>query len=155
MSVARTKHNFENGITLIELVVTLTVVAIIAGFIGRPLINLVETKLSIDKHTEQQADIEYALSRISNEIRFGLKIDCTVPNSIKIGSGKSLVVYKYENSNFVVQTKNPDETNILVGDIRNSNPFSCVKPSSQTPNLYELTLISSGRLYMVRAYQRQ
>ena len=165
MSVARTTQNAQNGVTLIELVVTLTVLAIITGFVGRPLVNLVETKLSIDEQTDQQADIEYALSRISNEIRFGSGIPicsttgaATYNNVIKIPKSGKTIAYKYFGTDFVVENKESKERKILVNSVNKNKPksFSCEKLSgSGTSNLYELILESDGKTYMVRALQRQ
>ena len=160
MSVERTKQNSEKGVTLIELVVTLIVLAIIAGFLGRPLISLVETKLLINEQTDQQADIEYALSRISYEVRFGPEVqDCpTDSGGIKIESKQGLKEYKYNGTDLVVETKAPAKTEILVPDI---DGFDCVTRYGNPPNpygppnLYELTLVSGREPYVVRALQRQ
>ena len=153
MSFERIKKNHQNGVTLIELIITLTVLAVIAGFLGRPLISLIETKLLIDGQTDQQADIEYALSRISNEIRFVSEGDaCPTVSRVEVGSGNGVVEYRYEVENLVVATKDPVKTEVLVSNI---NAFDCTKPSNKTPNLYELILLSDGDTYIVRGLQRQ
>ena len=154
MSIAHTTQNAQDGVTLIEIVVTLVVLAGIAGFVGRPLINLIETKFLINERTDQNAGIEYALSRISNEIRFGPKVHgCLASgNGIKIKSKKGSKEYKYRGTDLVVKKEDLEKTDILVPDIDN---FSCDKPSNKTPNLYEVILISGGETYMVRAIQRR
>ncbi|RZU98610.1 PulJ/GspJ family protein [Spiribacter vilamensis] len=159
MGVARFIHNAEDGVTLIEMVATITLLAVIGGFIGQPLINLIETKFVIDEQTDQEADIEYALSRVANDIRFSSGIPtCPTSNAIEIPGSAGLVEYKYRGTDFVIVNKEFEEGEVLFSVIDKDEPYNfyCER-LLETPstNLYELILKLDGESHLVRATPRQ
>ena len=71
MTVQRRKNEAQQrGFSLIEIVIVIAILSVIAGFIGRPLVDLIQNRVEIVQRTDGRADVAYALSRISNEIRF-------------------------------------------------------------------------------------
>ncbi|AGY91204.1 hypothetical protein SPICUR_00895 [Spiribacter curvatus] len=144
----------HKGFTLIELVVTLAVLGILASFIGRPLIDLIENRTELEQQTDQQANIEYALARITDEVRFrGLKINCN-PGSISFGTPQQTVYQRNTATNELVVNQTPmastASSSILVNNVTR---FEC-KTIPPAQALHELVLESDGAVYTVRAFKR-
>ena len=137
------------GFTLIEVVVTLSIVGFFAGLVGAPLINMMTIKKGINEKIAQDADATFALKKISNEIRFGgddspcsggdtVAIDTTAGSSI----GYNLV------GDELKLIENGNDSVMLTG----VKGFSCNEIGSL--DLYELTLELESKTYKSRAYRR-
>ena len=137
-----------NGFTLIELVVTLTLLGIIAGFVGAPLITMIEARQDINEKVAQDADAVFALGKISNEIRFGgISSGCSEGSDAVTTNTSSSPKYKLTNDNNLIEENNDS---VIVTDVVN---FSC-DPLGSGLDLYELTLELKSRTYTTRAYHR-
>ena len=151
MNTCNRTVNSAIGFTLIELVITLGVLGTLAAFIGRPLVDLIQNRATIEQQTDQDADIEYALSRISDEIRFrDSSIQC---NSDSVSFGGNETVYRWDIGvdQLIVEQASPPTTAILVDQVDN---FSCatINPVS---DLHALVLECNGESYAVRALRRK
>ena len=133
------------GFTLIEVVITLLVLGVLSAFIGRPLIDLIQTRTNVSDNVGRQADIEYALSRMAKEIRLSAADEdvgkCNATNSKILEIGENS--YGIESANLVLNKQ------ILVEDIGNEG-FTCKKLNPQELYLYELTIDYAS----VRAFKR-
>lgn len=87
--MSRRGHRGEKGFTLIEVIVTLLVLAIVGGFVGRPLIGLVQTRANLNDSVASQADRDYALTRMAQAVRLSTPAEpvlCdTGPATLSVG----------------------------------------------------------------------
>jgi len=143
----------ERGLTLIEIVVTLAILGIVAGVVGRPLISLIESRTTIGEAASRQADIDYALARMVSEIRLSSDtetVECPAPpptddTVLSIGDSE----YSLNSSNGQALLLNDEVLLKNVGD------FSCEELDSSL-RLYQLEIEVPERsdIYSVRAFKR-
>ena len=148
----------QRGLTLIEIVITLLVLAIIAAFVGRPLINLIQSRVNVNETTTQQADVEYALTRIGDEIRFR----AATPNDSFSCSGNEVVFNdKTPFSGYIMEEEEGELVTKPANDVlvKNIENFICTEIKSGAggkagTNLYEIELVSDSKNFKTRAYRR-
>ena len=140
----------ELGVTLIEMVITIAVLGIIAGFIGRPLINLLENRQRLNRQSDQAESIDYALSRMTNDVRFEKgAVQC---NAGTLSVGAPPVVYQYDagQNTLYLERINPPERFELVANV---NSFTCTNVEAGV-SLYELAISTDTGDIAVRAFRR-
>jgi len=124
---------------LLEVVIALLLLGIIGAVIARPFINLIEARQTVSDATARQVDIDYALTRMSKEIRLSDDSDQVVcnDNTLAIGSQS----YELDGESLDL---NGDR---LIGNVEE---FTCSRVGPSNLRLYELT-IDDARL---RAFKR-
>lgn len=138
-------HNQQNGLTLIEIVVTLAVLAIVAAFVGRPLISLIESRTNVNEMSDQAADVQYSLTRIGDEIRFrGGTFECSA-SEVTFTQDGSVDTYELNGDELVL-----NNSNVIAKDIQD---LQCTEIGSET-GLYRLDIDSNNRTASVRAFRR-
>ena len=145
------------GLTLLEIVVTLAVLAVIAALVGKPIVNLVESRLRIGEAAARQADIDYALTRLATQIRQSDRdtdIICTQGPTAQLAVtvDGSTTRYQRTGRRLVIDSEATDE--ILIGDLDNENGFTCRAPGAGL-RLYEVELKTGDRRYQATAFKRQ
>lgn len=145
------KQKPQRGLTLIEIVVTLAILGVLAALVGRPIVNLVQSRLQIGEAVTRQADIDFALSRMATQIRQSDR------NGIKqcgdgSGNGRVLEV-RLEGEDTVYELQGTDvlaDANVLV---ENVDGFACNEINADL-RLYVMTLNTGGRDYEITAFKR-
>lgn len=138
-------RHHAHGFTLIEIVVTLVVLGVVAGFVGMPLISMVSSRATINEEIRRNADAVFALEKISNEIRFtGLAVGgCNTTNQITTNTDQ----YKLTSDAELVHASSGS---VMLTDV---NDFGCSSVSSSL-DLYEISLEIDNEIYNSRAYIR-
>ena len=131
--------NSSSGFTLIEVVITLLLLGVIGAIIARPLINLIEARQTVSDAAARQVDIDYALTRMSKDLRLSDDSDPVVCNTsgLDIGSQR----YEFDGGNLVLNSE------LLVVDV---NKFTCEAIGPSSLRLYKL-VIDDAR---IRAFKR-
>ena len=134
-------HRLKNsdGFTLIEVVITLLLLGVIGAIIARPLINLIETRQTVSDATARQVDIDYALTRMSKEIRLSDDSESVACNAdaLEIGGQR----YELDAGDLLLNGAP------LVDDV---DQFTCERLQPSSLRLYQLS-IDDARM---RAFKR-
>ncbi|PYZ99408.1 hypothetical protein A6K26_009185 [Gammaproteobacteria bacterium 2W06] len=139
-------HDQQRGLTLIEIVITLAVLAIVAAFVGRPLISLIESRTNVNEMSDQPADVQYSLTRIGDEIRFRSDTFQCSASEVTFTQDGSVDTYQLIGDELVAN----DDSNVIAKDIQD---FQCTEIGSDT-GLYRLDIDSNNRTASVRAFRR-
>ena len=141
-------RDHAKGFTLIEIVFTLAILGVVAGFVGTPLISMTIARATINERVTQDADAVFALEKISNEIRFG----GAIPSECSAGDedGKDTTSSTTYNLRSDEEVFVDGSGSTILTDV---TEFTC-EEFSEIPGLYELTLKLKTQTYTSRAYRR-
>lgn len=142
--------NSERGFTLIEVILTIIVLAVVGAFVARPLIDMVQTQSSISGVAASQADREYAITRMAKAIRlsdFSEPVSCgDFPETLSVGDDD--FVYDAGAKALALNGE------VIVSGI---DDFQCERLDSRL-RLYELVVgvqTAQQRPQVIRAFKRE
>ncbi len=86
MRAAATRHINAHGFTLIEMMVALIIMAILGLMAWRGLDGLIRGKERIESHSEQQRDLQYALTLLDRDCQAMVVRDDKLSNPVALGT---------------------------------------------------------------------
>ncbi|MEX0383541.1 type II secretion system protein [Spiribacter sp. 1M153] len=140
----------QRGITLIEMIITITVLGIIGGFISQPLLTLLQNQQTVTTQSDQAEELEYALSRMAGDVRFAKTSIVCSGNSLSIGNPATTYRYDAGSNALFVDQRNPTRSEILVSNVTD---FTCERVRTDLA-LFDLDLTVDNDHYNIRVLTR-